>query len=472
MYSRAVLLEHFQLSVLRFFAGMGAVLVAVWIRHAVLDSGSIPWAAYLLPSVIAGILVVLALWTVRAATGSGFLRRVRLSLQGVAIATAILLVLSFFYRAESYSRATVIVFIPLAGLALFIAEIVHIWILERIRANEDAAMRVLIIGHADHGRRVARSLNAEPTYMNVVGYLDEGVPGSEAADDLPILGTPDDLDSILVDERIDLAIIALDSGTDDSLQDLIGQCMRADVRWSVVPRMLGLSFDRIQIDYVGGLPIVSETGTRLVGHDWFIKRSLDVVLSGLLLIILFPFLVVTVLAIRLTSRGRAIYRQQRIGLNGRPFTLLKFRSMRTDTDTSTHRDYATQWIYGSAKDEASEGAVYKIDGDQRVTGVGRVLRATSFDEVPQLWNVFRGDMSLVGPRPPIPYEVESYTEWHRRRLAVPPGVTGLWQVTGRNHLSFDEMIKLDLDYIERWTLGLDLSILIRTVPALVMYRGR
>jgi len=248
--------------------------------------------------------------------------------------------------------------------------------------------------------------------------------------------------------------------------------MAADVRWSIVPPILGLSLDRIQIEYIGGLPIVSEIGTRLVGHDWFIKRSFDVVVSALLIIILLPLIAVTALMIRLTSRGPVVYRQPRIGLNGRSFTILKFRTMRTSSDSSIHRSYSTQWIYGATSQTTSDTSVHKITGDPRITWVGRGLRATSFDEIPQLWNVLRGDMSLVGPRPPVPYEVERYTEWHRRRLVVPPGITGLWQVTGRNRLSFDEMIKLDLDYIEHWSLRLDISILIRTVPALILYRGR
>jgi exopolysaccharide biosynthesis polyprenyl glycosylphosphotransferase len=249
--------------------------------------------------------------------------------------------------------------------------------------------------------------------------------------------------------------------------------MAASVNWTFVPPMLGLLLDRVQIDQVGGLPLVSGRGDRLVGHSWFIKRSFDIATAGLALILVAPFAALAALAIRLDSPGPVIFRQSRIGMDEEPFTLLKFRTMTQGAETVEHRDYTSEWIFGrtGAEGEARKG-VHKMEGDTRVTRVGRVLRATSFDEVPQLWNVVRGDMSLVGPRPPISYEVEQYTEWHRLRLSVPPGVTGLWQVTGRNAVSFDEMVRLDLDYIESWSLSLDIRILFRTVPAVVLHRGR
>jgi lipopolysaccharide/colanic/teichoic acid biosynthesis glycosyltransferase len=201
------------------------------------------------------------------------------------------------------------------------------------------------------------------------------------------------------------------------------------------------------------------------------KQGMDVLGSALILIIGAPLFLIIALAIKLSSKGPVLYRQQRVGQYGQNFTFLKFRSMRTNNDNSVHREYVTQLIAGKAEHkligEKSEG-VYKLTKDTRVTPVGKILRKTSLDELPQLLNVLKGDMSLVGPRPPIPYELAAYQTWHRRRvLEVKPGITGLWQVSGRNRIKFDEMVRLDLQYAKSWSPWLDLKILMRTPRAVL-----
>ena len=200
------------------------------------------------------------------------------------------------------------------------------------------------------------------------------------------------------------------------------------------------------------------------------KRLLDLVLAMVLSVILLPPALLIAAAIRLTSPGPALFRQDRIGRGGRPFTMLKFRSMYTGCPDEPHREYVTGLVNGE-REAAQEGA-YKLADDERVTAVGRWLRRTSLDELPQLINVLRGEMSLVGPRPPLPYEVEQYDSVQMRRLSAPPGITGLWQVSGRNQLSYRSMIQLDLEYIDRWSLLLDLGILARTVPVVLKNSGR
>jgi len=183
-------------------------------------------------------------------------------------------------------------------------------------------------------------------------------------------------------------------------------------------------------------------------------------------------LLVCAIAIRLDSRGPVFFRQRRVGERGRPFTMVKFRTMRVDADQTAHRDYAASFIRGRASRQGADGEqVFKLVRDNRVTRVGRWLRRTSLDELPQLWNVLKGEMSLVGPRPPIPYEVEHYQPSHRQRLAVTPGMTGLWQVRGRSNTTFEEMVALDLEYIRRRSLLLDLRILLATIPAVLSTRG-
>jgi lipopolysaccharide/colanic/teichoic acid biosynthesis glycosyltransferase len=202
-----------------------------------------------------------------------------------------------------------------------------------------------------------------------------------------------------------------------------------------------------------------------------IKRAMDIFGSTLLVILCAPLLLIIALAVKLTSRGPVLFRQDRVGQYGRRFTFLKFRSMRADNDPSVHKEYVTKLIAGEAKRmpsrDAGEG-VYKLAQDSRVTRLGRFLRMTSLDELPQLLNVLRGDMSLVGPRPPIPYELAAYQTWHRRRLLeVKPGITGLWQVTGRSRVKFDDMVRLDLRYAMSWSPWLDVKILARTPGAVI-----
>ena len=202
-----------------------------------------------------------------------------------------------------------------------------------------------------------------------------------------------------------------------------------------------------------------------------LKRVIDVVGAFVLLCLLAPILALIALVIKLSSKGPVIFRQARAGQCGKLFSFWKFRTMHVDSDTAIHKEYVTNFI--SREQPAAEtGTIYKITNDPRVTPVGRFLRKTSLDEFPQLWNVLYGDMSLVGPRPPLPYELECYELWHRRRiLEVKPGITGLWQVTGRSRTTFNEMVRLDLRYVQQWSIWLDLKILLQTPKAVLMGGG-
>lgn len=202
-----------------------------------------------------------------------------------------------------------------------------------------------------------------------------------------------------------------------------------------------------------------------------IKRLIDVAGSLLFLVALAPLFAVIATVIKVNSKGPVIFRQARVGQQGTPFMFLKFRSMYMNSDIALHKEYVTKFI---SNDQAARSAdpVYKITNDPRVTPVGRFLRKTSLDELPQLWNVLRGEMSLVGPRPPLPYELECYAPWHHRRvLGVKPGITGLWQVTGRSRTTFNEMVRLDLRYVRQWSIWLDFKILLQTPKAVLMGEG-
>jgi lipopolysaccharide/colanic/teichoic acid biosynthesis glycosyltransferase len=241
---------------------------------------------------------------------------------------------------------------------------------------------------------------------------------------------------------------------------------------------VGISFHFFPDDWdheISGRPSNPALYPDLLNHDngrralLGIKRTMDLVGGSLVLIICSPLLLITAIAIKLTSKGPILFRQQRVGQYGRCFTFVKFRSMHIDNDPSIHKEYVMKLIAGQAEREASNGkgeGVYKLTNDRRVTKVGKFLRRTSLDELPQLFNVLEGTMSLVGPRPAIPYEVAAYETWHRRRvLDVKPGITGAWQVNGRSRVKFDEMVRLDLQYAKSWSPWMDINILMRTPRA-------
>src|SRR6266542_119401 len=216
--------------------------------------------------------------------------------------------------------------------------------------------------------------------------------------------------------------------------------------------------------------LLSSTAVREVDLYGAAKRPMGVELALLLLACLCPVLLACALAVALETGWPVLFRQERIGERGRRFTMLKFRSMKADADPAIHRAYITGYIAGKPAAPVAGEGVYKLTNDPRITRVGAWLRRTSLDELPQLWNVLRGEMSLVGPRPPLPDEVSRYDIWHRRRLSMKPGITGLWQVRGRLDPNFDHWVSADLEYIDRWSLWLDLRILARTIPAALQGR--
>jgi len=214
------------------------------------------------------------------------------------------------------------------------------------------------------------------------------------------------------------------------------------------------------LDRIAGEPLLPAVARRLI----------DLLVAGTMIVLLSPLLIAVAIAIRLDSRGPALFRQRRVGYGEREFTIFKFRSMRCDADPGGHRDYVTALIKGKAANGGKEN-LYKLAVDDRITPVGRWIRRWSLDELPQLFNVVSGDMALVGPRPAIPYEVAEYPSWYLDRFAVKPGLTGLWQVSGRNERTYEEMVRLDIEYAERRSLLLDLSILARTPLTVLARRG-
>ncbi len=277
-----------------------------------------------------------------------------------------------------------------------------------------------------------------------------------------MLGTLDDLGMVIRSMQIDEVIIALPAHLHQQSIRTVRLCERVGASFKLVPDLYELSLARIDMEAVEGIPLISIKQVSLNSIQRAITRVVDVVLATVLIVGLSPIWLCIALAIRLDSPGKVIYKTTRIGLNGKPFQMYKFRTMYKGSDRLKSSLMA--------QNEA-QGPLFKIRDDPRITPMGRFLRRRSFDETPQFFNVIRGEMSLVGPRPPLPSEVAQYEEWQKGRLAIKPGITGLWQVRGRSDLSFDEGVLMDLYYIENWSLRLYFQVLLRTIPTVLFGRG-
>ncbi len=252
----------------------------------------------------------------------------------------------------------------------------------------------------------------------------------------------------------------------------IGRKQRVEFRFA--PSLFNVLPQKTSVEQIGVLPMVRLFREPLSDAEKFVKRLSDIVISAVALIVLSPLFILIFLLIKLDSRGSVLFRQERVGMDGRIFLCYKFRTMQANADERIHREAYRKNIEGNREANAGndKNPVFgKVKNDPRITGVGKFLRRTSLDELPQFLNVLKGDMSVVGARPPIPYEVEEYDVRHRKRLDMKPGITGLWQVSGRNRLAFEEMVRIDLFYIENWSLWLDLKIILLTLPAVLRGDG-
>ena len=331
--------------------------------------------------------------------------------------------------------------------------------------------RVLIVGEGENGRRIMQSMlsNAE------LGYRLNGYAGDPSRGDsvnvatergiltCPRLGTVGEVGELVRRHRVDEVVVLENGRGSASATSVLEQCRDTVVQFRIVPDLLQISLDRVDFSEVGGVPTIGVRDASIRGWNAFLKRSIDVLFSAAVLALaLVPMLVIAVL-IKRDSRGPVFYLQQRVGKYGRPFMMIKFRCMVTNADEL--------WADMVKSMEGSDGRLFKDPNDPRMTRVGRVLRRFSLDELPQFLNVLRGEMSVIGPRPPLAREVAAYEEWHLQRLLLQPGLTGLWQINGRSNLAFDEMVRLDLYYAENWSPWLDTKILLRTIPAVILGRG-
>lgn len=329
------------------------------------------------------------------------------------------------------------------------------------RRPGSATRRYAVVGSAPEGPGVVEAIAGHPEWdAEFVGFvrLSAGGRFSGARE----LGELADLGRILEDEVLDEVIFAVPREQLEAIEPAIATCQELGVEVRVSLDMLRFASSSMRLSLVNDLPMVVLSRTPTDSLALATKRLFDVLVSGAIILLALPALLLAAIAIRLDSPGPVFFRQRRVGRNGRTFDILKLRSM--------HRDAETRLEALKAQNEMS-GPVFKMRRDPRVTRVGHFLRRTSLDEFPQFWNVLVGDMSIVGPRPPLPSEVRQYQPWQRRRLSVSPGITCIWQISGRNEVDFEQWMRLDLEYIDTWSLRKDLLIFLRTIPAVLGSRG-
>ncbi|HMB53502.1 MAG TPA: sugar transferase [Thermoanaerobaculia bacterium] len=365
---------------------------------------------------------------------------------------------------DQISRAWILCFALLAFLFLLTEKLAIRLSSRYVRSRGLNYRTVLIVGTNDGALDIAHSIDHHRFWgFRLLGFVRTG---DAVPDDFDsphrVLGHLDDIPGIVERHPVDDVIFSVRRRELDRMEELFAMLQELGIRTRFSMNLFPHHDARVQLEDLDGTPLLTFSTTPTNQLQLFAKRILDVGISMLMLMLSLPLVGLIALAIKLSSGGTVFFRQTRCGLNGRLFTLYKFRTMVHDAEK--RRDEVEHL-------NEMRGPVFKVRSDPRVTRLGRLLRKFSLDELPQLWNVVRGDMSLVGPRPPIPEEVAQYQRWQRRRLSMKPGLTCLWQVSGRNELDFDQWLALDLQYIDTWSPMLDFKILLKTIPAVLSGRG-
>ncbi|NWJ97895.1 MAG: sugar transferase [Chloroflexi bacterium] len=387
----------------------------------------------------------------------------------VTVSTMIVLV--FISQPLTRSRLMFVYLVPLTVLLLTSERAIIRWIRRILWTRGIGTRNLVIVGATDAATRLMQTIVENPNLgYRLVGYVDDELRFSEwimpvryrNGDTVPHLGSSSALPELIAKHHLNEVIIALPAIMHETINEVMGQARQHKLEYTFVPDLFELRLDALTLQEINGIPLIGLKDNSLVGWNYIVKRLVDVLLALLLLSIFAVPMLIIALIVKLSSPGSIIVRQIRIGKEGRPFTFYKFRSM--------YRDAEARLAELEQHNETS-GPTFKMKNDPRVTNIGRFMRHASIDELPQLFNILLGHMSFVGPRPGLPREVDKYEAWHFRRLEVTPGLSGLWQVSGRSTLPFEEMVKLDIYYAEHWSLWLDLKIIVRTLPAVIRGDG-
>lgn len=449
-----------------------AFFVAWWLRYGLELGGTVEitsersFSDYWLTSLGLTALMVLNLQlegAYRVRRGATWFDEVYAILHATTNSILLVVFFYFFTRPFAYSRLILFYVAALVLVALAIARLFQRWWMARLRRQGIGVTRALIVGADETGRTLMRHIVAQPDLgYQIVGFVDDHPARQQDIGRFQALGGTSQIAKVVRDYNVEKVILTLPWQEQQQIKSIMEQCEAEGVESLIVPDLFQLSLTHVSLDEIRGVPLIGIHEPVLTGANLALKRVIDITVSGAVLLLFAPLWLLIALAIRLESSGPVLFKQVRIGRDGHPFTILKFRSMRQDAEQERER---------LAQQNEADGPIFKMRADPRVTRVGRLIRRTSLDEIPQLWNILRGDMSLIGPRPALPTEVAQYQEWHHKRLEVAPGLTGLWQVSGRSDVTFDEMMLLDIYYAERWSPMLDTMILLKTIPTVLLQRG-
>jgi len=452
-----------------------AFAIGYWIRYElqwiriVDEANYVPYSEYLPIGLLLTVVLIVAYWldgVYEFPRGRSWLNEVYRIIRGTTTGVIIMVVGLFFYRPYFYSRLIFIYAFVLIVFLLGFSRLLKNLVLVQLRERGIGVRRVLIVGAGETGRMVMRTIVAQPELgYQILGFIDDDPEKSNSEiGRFKGLGTIDNLRNLIQaeDSNIEEVIITLPWMYHRKIVNIMAQCERQNVTARLVPDLFQMSLSRVEIEDLNGIPLIGIREITFSRWGLIVKRAIDIIASATALIALAPLLGLIALAIMLDSPGPVLFRQTRVGKDGKTFTLHKFRSMRVGAEQEQDK---------LAERNEATGPLFKMRDDPRLTRVGKILRRFSFDELPQLHNVLRGEMSLVGPRPPLPKEVDEYQEWHKKRLEIAPGLTGLWQVSGRSDLTFDEMVLLDIYYIENWSPALDTIITLRTIPRVIFGDG-
>ncbi len=379
----------------------------------------------------------------------------------------------FILRMQEDVSRLVIGFTFVTAAFLIIIEKIALLYIFRILSKKDINFKsvlftfrsILIIGTGKRAKHFIELINKNPDWgINVIGLVDmsPAVKG-EIINGHKVIGSFDDIPEIIHTNIVDEVVFIVPHSSLNEIEEMMYFCESEGLTVNLAADLFEFKFAKTKQTDLHGFPLLTfESIPGKLGH-LMLKRLFDFIFSGIALILLAPIFAIIAIIVKITSKGPVFFRQERSSLQGRKFMFYKFRTMVIDAE-SRLRDILS--------DNEMEGPVFKMTNDPRVTKVGKWLRKFSIDELPQLWNVVKGDMSLVGPRPPIPAEVDNYDNWQRRRLSMRPGITCLWQISGRSEITdFNEWMKLDLEYIDKWSLGLDFKIFLKTIPAVLFKTG-
>jgi exopolysaccharide biosynthesis polyprenyl glycosylphosphotransferase len=445
---------------IRFYTGASAKIT---LRYGVEGN-------YLLYSIIFGAFAILMFFLYRLYDwdsiykGSGYYFKI---LKAISIDVIILIVAGYLFEAFTFSRIYILLLLIFSMVFLIASRFIILFVTQRLIGKLKLYSNTLIVGLDSDVKRIENTINANPgESFNIIGYVDkkeyletQGVKYG----DYNILGNLEDLKEIVLKNKIQRIIISSKKYEYFEILDVLEELKGLDVLVLMFPGYFEFSIRRMSMRDVSGIPLIHISNIGFYGINLFYKNVLDYVLGSILFIVIFiPLYLIAGFLIKIDSKGPVFYKQKRYTKDLREFHMYKFRTMYLDADKK---------IKELRKYSKTDGPIFKMKKDPRITRVGRFLRRFSLDEFPQIINVLKGELSLVGPRPPIPEETEQYEEWHKKRLNIKQGLTGLWQVSGRSDLSFEEMVKLDLYYIQNWSVGLDIKILLQTIPTILFGKG-